>query len=432
MAMDGEIEQLERLCSQLYEAADPAQRQLAEKSLVQFSHSPDCLSKCRLLLERGSSPYSQVLAVTTLTKLVSRTPSQLSLQQRLDVRDYVLQYLCQRSNLQAFVVQSMLQLFARITKHGWLEETKDGAFPFRNVTEQLRAYVMSSNEAIIAVQLLAQLVSEVNHISEAEAHRSLTKQRKIASSFRDNQLFDIFRMACELLEKGLKMCRASPQDPAMAASLNHLLRLAYNCLTFDFIGTSPDESSDDLCTVQIPTGWRPIFLEGLPGEGGNTVQLFFDLYQCLPSPMASVALSCAVQIASVRRSLFNNAERAKFLSHLVDGVKKILESPQGLAEQSSCHEFCRLLARLKSNYQLGELVKVESYADTIRLISDFTVTCIQMTQFGANSLHYLLSLWQRMVASMSYVKATEPHMLEVYTPQIVQAYLTSRLDIAAK
>lgn len=113
-------------------------------------------------------------------------------------------------------------------------------------------------------------------------------------------------------------------------------------------------------------------------------------------------------------------------------VKKILENPQGLAEQSSCHEFCRLLARLKSNYQLGELVKVESYADTIRLISEFTVTCIQMPQFGANSLHYLLSLWQRMVASMSYVKATEPHLLEVYTPQIVHAYLTSRLDIAAK
>lgn len=39
-------------------------------------------------------------------------------------------------------------------------------------------------------------------------------------------------------------------------------------------------------------------------------------------------LSCLVQIASVRRSLFNNAERAKFLSHLVDGVKRILANPQ--------------------------------------------------------------------------------------------------------
>ena len=30
--------------------------------------------------------------------------------------------------------------------------------------------------------------------------------------------------------------------------LKQLLRLGHNCLTFDFIGTSTDESSDDLCT----------------------------------------------------------------------------------------------------------------------------------------------------------------------------------------
>ena len=89
-------------------------------------------------------------------------------------------------------------------------------------------------------------------------------------------------------------------------------------------------------------------------------------------------LSCLVQIASVRRSLFNNAERAKFLSHLVDGVKRILANPQCLPDPNNYHEFCRLLARLKSNYQLGELVKVENYPEVIRLIANFTVTSLQV------------------------------------------------------
>ena len=40
------------------------------------------------------------------------------------------------------------------------------------------------------------------------------------------------------------------------------------------------------------------------------------------------ALSCLVQIASVRRSLFNNTERAKFLNNLVTGVRTILDNPQ--------------------------------------------------------------------------------------------------------
>lgn len=52
------------------------------------------------------------------------------------------------------------------------------------------------------------------------------------------------------------------------------------------------------------------------------------LTECFCAIPCLQVLSCLVQIASVRRSLFNNAERAKFLSHLVDGVKRILENPQ--------------------------------------------------------------------------------------------------------
>ena len=114
-------------------------------------------------------------------------------------------------------------------------------------------------------------------------------------------------------------------DSAQHGLLTQLLRLAHNCLTFDFIGTSTDESSDDLCTVQIPTAWRPAFLEY------STLQLFFDLYFALPASLSPLALSCLVQIASVRRSLFNNAERGKFLNQLVAGVRKILQMPQELS-----------------------------------------------------------------------------------------------------
>ena len=107
--------------------------------------------------------------------------------------------------------------------------------------------------------------------------------------------------------------------------------------------------------MQIPTAWRPAFLEY------STLQLFFDLYFALPASLSPLALSCLVQIASVRRSLFNNAERGKFLNQLVAGVRKILQNPQELSDPNNYHEFCRLLARLKSNYQLGELVMVDNY-----------------------------------------------------------------------
>lgn len=161
----------------------------------------------------------------------------------------------------------------------------------------------------------------------------------------------------------------------------------------------------------------------------------------------------------------------------MDGVKRILANPQVsrwhlllssafwnrlllrhfvfqcLPDPNNYHEFCRLLARLKSNYQLGELVKVENYPEVIRLIANFTVTSLQVGsltlepaeavnpsphrlcpplhqhwEFAPNSVHYLLSLWQRLAASVPYVKATEPHLLETYTPEVTKAYITSRLE----
>lgn len=52
-------------------------------------------------------------------------------------------------------------------------------------------------------------------------------------------------------------------DESQHGLLMQLLKLSYNCLNYDFIGTSTDESSDDLCTVQIPTSWR----SGSCGDG---------------------------------------------------------------------------------------------------------------------------------------------------------------------
>ena len=92
------------------------------------------------------------------------------------------------------------------------------------------------------------------------------------------------------------------------------------------------------------------------------------LFPALPATLSPLSLSCLVQIASVRRSLFNNSERGKFLNQLVAGVRDILQNPSGLTDPNNYHEFCRLLARLKSNYQLGELVMVDQYPESIQVI----------------------------------------------------------------
>uniref|UniRef100_A0A674BTY2 Exportin 7 n=1 Tax=Salmo trutta TaxID=8032 RepID=A0A674BTY2_SALTR len=325
------LAQLEILCKQLYETTETGVRLQAEKALVEFTNSPDCLSKCQLLLERGSSSYSQLLAATCLSKLVSRTSNPLPLEQRIDIRNYVLNYLATRPKLAEFVTQALIQLYSRITKLGWFDCQKDD-YVFRNVIADVTRFLQDSVEhCIIGVTILSQLTNEIN---QADTSHPLTKHRKIASSFRDSSLFDIFTLSCNLLKQ-----------------------------------------------VSILAFWV-IFLA---------------------EPYFSDPTSCASTSAAV----------------LVF---------QSLSDPNNYHEFCRLLARLKSNYQLGELVKVENYPEVIRLIANFTVTSLQHWEFAPNSVHYLLSLWQRLAASVPYVKATEPHLLETYTPEVTKAYITSRLE----
>nr|XP_060642247.1 ran-binding protein 17 [Anolis sagrei ordinatus] len=419
MALGGQhtLAELEVLCKQLYEGTDLAQRIQAEKVLLELINSPECLSQCQLLLEQGTTSYAQLLAATCLSKLVCKT-TPLPIQQRMDIRNYILNYVASRPKLALFVIQALVQVIAKITKLGWFDVQKDQLI-FRDIITDVKKFLQGTvDHCIIGVMILSELTQEMNFIDYS---RPSSKHRKIATSFRDTTLKDILMLACSLLKEML----AKPltlQDQQQQNLAMYLLKLVLNCLNYDFIGSSADESADDLCTVQIPTNWRSIFLEP------ETLDLFFDLYHSLPPMLSQLALSCLVQFASTRRSLFSNPERAKYLSNLIKGVKRILENPQGLSDPGNYHEFCRFLARLKTNYQLGELVVVKDYPEVIRLIANFTITSLQHWEFAPNSVHYLLTLWQRMVASVPFVKSSEPHLLDTYAPEITKAYITSRLE----
>lgn len=56
----------------------------------------------------------------------------------------------------------------------------------------------SVDHCVVGVQILHQLVLEMN---QAESIRSLAKHRKVASSFRDESLYDIFTLSCTLLRQ---------------------------------------------------------------------------------------------------------------------------------------------------------------------------------------------------------------------------------------
>ncbi|BBN20485.1 exportin-7 [Marchantia polymorpha subsp. ruderalis] len=403
------LTQLEDVCTRLYISQDPAERAHAESTLQCFSAQLEFIPQCQYILDNSSSPYAQLLASSSLIKQV--TEQNLTSQLRLDIRTYIANYLASKGHdLQSFVTTSLIHLLCRLSTLGWYEDDR-----YRDIVRGAMKFLSqgTSDHYYIGLKILNQLVVEMN---QANPGLTLTQHRKTACSFRDTALLEVFEVSLSSL-KQLKM------DGAAERLQEQAMNLALKCLSFDFVGTSFDESSEELGAIQVPSSWRNVL------EEPSTMKLFFECYSSTNPPLSSVALECLVRLASIRRSLFTGeAERSRFLSLLMFGTGEILRQQQGLGDHDNYHEFCRLLGRLKTNYQLSELISVGNYGDWIQLVAEFTIKSLQSWQWASGSVYYLLGLWSRLVSSVPYLKSVSSSLLEHHVFRITEAYITSRFD----
>ena len=98
-------------------------------------------------------------------------------------------------------------------------------------------------------------------------------------------------------------------------SLAQALQLSVACLSFDFVGTSLDESAEDLATLQIPSPWRHLV------EDLATMQLYYAYYQATQPPLSNAALECLVRMASVRRCAPRAALAARAICGALDAER---------------------------------------------------------------------------------------------------------------
>ena len=315
---------------------------------------------------------------------------------------------------------------------------------------------------IIGLRILNQLVEEINRRSE---RRTVTEHRRIAVSFRDLNLLYIFELALTVLNqvatRSLGLGSMSQQEAAMIEDkiLSQALSLASECLSFDFIGTNPDESSEDVGTIQVPSTWRDKF------QSSDHICMMFSLYhgaatgtirlrgaaggQGASASMlrsggrAAQVLEVLTLFVSARRSMFSSdSARKSFLLLSMSGVVDILKERVGLGDSNCYHRFCQLLGRLKANYQLTELVRTDVYPQWLELTANFTKESLGNLHALSNSIHYLLTLWSRMVSAVPFVRGDGPSsanaaaagrsstLLSQYAPEVLNSYLEARLQLA--
>lgn len=386
------LTQIEALCDALYQGSNPALRAEAQQKLLLLQSSIEYIPQCQFILNNSKNPYACSLAATSLEALITQFWNNFSCDQKIELRNYVLSHLANNSEgMPDFVSSSITRLAARITKLGWFDHQE-----LRDYIDEVKKFLQATvAHNIMGHKLLDALVTEMNIPSSG---KTLTAHRKVAVSFRDLHLYNTFQVALTTLNQ-LQQNAITGISPDQSKKMGTLaLNLCYSCLTFDFIGTNPEESVDDVGTVQLPSNWKPLV------QDTSIMQLFFDIYKASEPPRSSTALQILIQLSCVRRTLFQTEkERMAYLQVLLSGIRDIMNSKQGLDKVDNYHEFCRLLGRLKASYQLSELIKVAGFIDWLELAADFTVKSLQNWQYSMNSIHYLLALWDRLVSAVPYL-----------------------------
>lgn len=151
-----------------------------------------------------------------------------------------------------------------------------------------------------------------------------------------------------------------------------------------------------------------------------------------------------VQVASIRRSLFNDEERSKFLHRLMQGISKILSRSIGLSDLNNYHEFCRLLSRFRSTYQWSEIADKPGYDEWIDLVAEFSIkgfnnwqvnfffnlftldlfisyliNFIHLSKLVPHSVQYLLNFWSKMLSSVKSSRSNYSSKLELIASRVI-------------
>lgn len=435
------------------------------------------------IFSSSTSSSAILVAARCLQTLVTEHWTSFTEAQRVEIRDYLLNFLAQKGPLlETFAMMAVVSLVVQITKLGWL----DAGEGIRTIVDECKKFLQATvQHCAIGLRLLNDLVTQMNYKSK---NRSMTLHRKVAVSFKDAALFAIFEISLTMLNQVATRSIALEALPPDAAArtedkiTEESLSLLIACMSFDFLGSNPDEDAADTTSVQVPASWR----ERL--QSGSTLRVLFNLYKgcttgripLIPdAPAPAIAGSASAPAASrgafgspagaaggfggassagggaggaagglfgykpfsgiaesgaagaaptrdmrvsparasqcldalnlmvaVRRSLFaSDGDRRRFLSYVLRGVCDILREEAGFAHEGCFHNFAKLLGKIKTSFQLAELVAAEGYAEWIALTAAFTIKCCGQPVWAGNSMHFILGLWTRLVSSVPYMQA---------------------------
>ena len=421
-----QLARFEELCQNLYGSSGDEQRRAAHDVLMPLLNQSETIPQLEFILANSRNAHALLFASNGLMQLLTQFWVSFGEIQRDELKSFLLAYLAQNcaemytDPLKDQAMSFMVRLLCRVVKLSWLEGPK-----YQTITADVQRMIDSGSttQAVLAIDIYTALTGEM----QPSRGPQMARWRRTAMAFRDVSLASIFQTGMKILQS-LFNGKLNVADKNEESRLVHkLLKLVVGSLSFDFMGTMPDETTEDQATVMVPYSWTNVKDLTYPS-------LFFDLYStCVRTGRKNCAILCLqalVLFASLRKSLYSKEEeRAAMLSSYMRGTSQILANSLGLDDPECYHEFCRLLGRLNAANQLTDLSSNAQFSMWIDQVFAFTASALKRITHLPNSMHYLLAFWSVLVPPVAALGDRAPAQVKQYLEQVLALFVESRLQL---
>jgi exportin-7 len=307
----------------------------------------------------------------------------------------------------SFLTGGIAKALARVCRLGWLEI--DAIKQVTITIEQIIA--QNFGLAYSGFKFFEELITEIGEPIKA---RSLSISRKIAVSFRDEGLGNIFSYCLYIFNNKMQDI---PRN--LLASVLNVLHM---CMNFDFLGISSDETSDDSTCLQIPMTWKSNF--------ENPV--FFNLLEFIiintDGEVETIGIRVFNHTGAVRKSIFSgNIEiKQNYIAKYLKTSENIIKTKK--FEGDSLFELNQSIKRFISNFSLKEVSEVQGFDSWIQNLANFSLQLFRRPEAVVSGIESSMFVWNYLAYESHHQLYQKSSQVSSYVSGLFKAFLDSTLS----
>ena len=361
------------------------------------------------MLATSQHPQLLYLSLSSFSNLLPIVWRDLSTNEKMLLIDNIFAMLMITNEINGYLIGGLAKALARIIRLGWteIESIKEVTFHIESIIDKNISKLESG------LKFFKELIIEIN---EPVKYRTISMNKKIAISFKEEMLGNIFNYGLQALSKAQTINKSE---------LKLVLDVINLCISFDFYEDTLDDSFDDSAGLQIPSSWKyhfetPVFLEHLKIILINSTE-----------EIELSALRVLNSLGVIRKGVFSASliTKRNYIDSYLLTIKDILYRKSLNSE--SLFELMNALKRFFVNFDLKEVSEASNFQSWLEIFKNYSIMLFSHEKSIFSSIESSMYVWSYLSyeSHIQLIPSISIYIESLFEPFITMTLLNVRNDI---